>query len=203
MIGLSRTVVLFLVTFLNFANVITSFTVNYAFSPSSGTAMRNTYDDWRQDVPVDQMPLDEDAVFMCLDELVYSDSGKQMFGVHDGPASIGITGEIGLLEIEGPEVYLSLSGNFWHTRSHVLGRAAMYLNARIPEIMHVSVSDPDILNDFEEVIDEDTGEIIEVIDRKSPDFNGDRETMTYQGIDPDMRGPFVSAISGEFKIIPS
>ncbi len=92
-------------------------------------------------------------------------------------ASIGITGEIGLVEVAGPEVYLQLSGKFWHTRSHVLGRAAMYLNARMPEIMHVSVVDPDDLNDFEEVIDEDTGEVIEVIDRRSPDFNGDRETM--------------------------
>ena len=118
-------------------------------------------------------------------------------------ASIGITGEIALAEVCGPEVYLSLSGKFWHTRSHVLGRAAMYLNARIPEIISVSVMDPDELNDFEEVIDDCTGDIIEVIDRRSPDYNGDRETMKYQGIDPDMRGPFVSSLGGDFKIIPS
>ena len=118
-------------------------------------------------------------------------------------ASIGITGEIVLAEIEGPEVILSLSGKFWHTRSHVLGRAAMYLNARIPEITRVSVMDPDELNDFEEVIDEFTGDIIEVIDRMAPDFNGDRNTMKYQGIDPDMRGPFPGGSNGEFKIIPA
>lgn len=104
--------------------------------------------------------------------------------------------------MDGPEVILSLSGKFWHTRSHVLGRAAMYLNARIPEIQRVSVWEPDELNDFEEIVDEDTGDIIEVIDRRAPDFNGDRETMIYQGIDPDMRGPFPSGNS-EFKIIPS
>ena len=118
-------------------------------------------------------------------------------------ASIGITGEISLVEVDGPEVYLSLSGKFWHTRSFVLGRAAMYLNARIPEIMRVSVLDPDELNDFEEVVDEDTGDIIEVVDRRSPDYNGDRETMSYQGIDPDMRGPFPVSGGGDFKIIPA
>lgn len=81
----------------------------------------------------------------------------------------------------------------------------MYLNARIPEINRVSVIDSDNLNDFEEVVDEDTGEIIEVIDRRSPDYNGDRETMTYQGIDPNMRGPFPvsGGGGGEFKVIPS
>ena len=47
------------------------------------------------------------------------------------------------------------------------------------------------------------GEIIEVIDRKAPDFNGDRSTMVYQGNDPDMRGPFPGGLSGEFKIIPA
>jgi len=33
-------------------------------------------------------------------------------------------------------------------------------------------------------------------DKRSPDFNGDRETMEYQGLDPDARGPFVFASSG-------
>jgi hypothetical protein len=100
-------------------------------------------------------------------------------------------------------VYLSLSGKFWHTRSHVLGRAAVYLNARIPEIVSVAVLDPDELNDFKELIDECTGDIMQVVDRRSVDYNGDRETMIYQGIDPDQRGPFVKTVGGDFKIIPS
>lgn len=170
---------------------------------ASRTQLKNTYDDWRSDGIVDVIPLDEESVQMCLDELIDSDYGKQMFGIHDAPASIGITGEIGLVEVAGPEVYLSLSGKFWHKRSHVLGRAAMYLNARMPEIMLVSVMDPDELLDEEEVVDDCTGDIIEVIDRRSPDYNGDRATMEYQGIDPDMRGPFVSTMGGDFKIIPS
>ena len=98
---------------------------------------------------------------------------------------------------------LNLSGKFWHKRSHVLGRAAMYLNARIPEIIHVTVPSEEDLLDSVEVRDDFTGDIMEVIDRRSPDFNGDRATMEYQGIDPDMRGPFPSSMNGEFKIIPS
>ncbi len=101
--------------------------------------------------------------------------------IYTHKAFIGITGEISLVEVDGPEVILTLSGKFWHTRSYVLGRAAMYLNARIPEITRVSVDDSDELNDFEEIVDEDTGDVIEIIDRRSPDFNGDRETMTCQG----------------------
>lgn len=96
-----------------------------------------------------------------------------------------------------------MSGSFWHSRSHVLGKAAVYLNARIPEINSVAVADLDELNDFDEIIDEDTGDIVQTIDRRSPDFNGDRETMKYQGLDPDQRGPFVRSVGGDFKIIPS
>ena len=67
-----------------------------------------------------------------------SEYGKQMFGVHDMCASNGyvlcvktdrqarrtthalrhgrITGSIEFDELDGPEVLLSLSGQFWHRR---------------------------------------------------------------------------------------
>jgi len=41
-------------------------------------------------------------------------------------ASIGITGEISLIEIDRPEVILSLRGELWHSRSYVLGRAGQF-----------------------------------------------------------------------------
>ena len=107
-------------------------------------------------------------------------------------ASCGITGSIEVYEICGPQVILHLSGEFWHRRETVLGRAAMWLNARIPEVNLVTVVDKEELNDFVEIRDEYTGEILDVIDRRAPDFNGDRETMEYQGLDPDVRGPFPS-----------
>lgn len=142
------------------------------------------------------MPLDEDNVELVLQELVESDYGQSMFGVHDMPAAHGITGMIDFVEISGPEVILRLSGAFWHRRETVLGRAAMYLNARIPEIVEVNVADATELEDFEDVVDEDTGELLGRNDKRAPDFNGDRATMEYQGIDPDMRGPFPAGVGG-------
>jgi len=156
---------------------------------SSLVILNNIYDDWRSDAVVDTMFLDEENVLQCLDEFVESEYGKQMFGCHERPASIGVTGSIDLVEVSGPEVTLTLDGKFWHRRETVLGRAAMWLNARMPEITDVMVADQEELKDYEEVLD-DFGEVIFRKDKRSPDYNGDRETMEYQGMDPDMRGPF-------------
>ena len=159
-----------------------------------------------------------------------SEYGKQMFGRHDLPASVGITGSIELVSLEGPMCELALTGKFWHKRGTysylsidisfllifwskfkycspqsirnasiletVLGKAAIYINARLPEITSVTVSSLEDLEDFPNVIDECTGEVIYVEDKRSPDFNGDRETMEYQGLDPDIRGPFVFGSGG-------
>ena len=151
--------------------------------------LHNVYDDWRSDAVVETMFLDEDNVQQCLEEFVESEYGKQMFGCHERPSSIGVTGSIDLVEVSGPEVTLTLDGKFWHRRATVLGRAAMWLNARMPEITDVMVADQEELKDFEEVLD-DFGEVVFRKDKRSPDYNGDRETMEYQGMDPDMRGPF-------------
>jgi len=118
----------------------------------------NIYDDWRSDAVVDTMFLDEDNVRQCLEEFVESEYGKQMFGCHERPSSIGVTGSVDLVEVSGPEVTLTLDGKFWHRRDTVLGRAAMWLNARMPEITDVMVADQEELKDFEEVLD-DFGEV--------------------------------------------
>lgn len=109
---------------------------------------------------------------------------------HARPSSVGITGAISLVDLQGPAVILSLQGQFWHRRETVLGRAAVWLHARMPEISTVAVADPEELRDFINVLDEWTGELAYQTDKRSPDFNGDRETMEYQGLDPDVRGPF-------------
>lgn len=142
---------------------------------------QNIYDDWRSDAVVDTMHLDEDNVLDCLEEFVESDYGTSMFGCHSRAAQIGITGSISLVEVCGPEVTLALEGKFWHKRSTVLGRAAMWLNARIPEITDVVVADLADLEDFEEIVDELSGEVIFRKDKRSEDYNGDRATMEYQG----------------------
>ena len=44
-------------------------------------------------------------------------------------------------ELDGPCVYLTLSGRFWHRRETVLANAAAFLRQRIPEIADVDVRD--------------------------------------------------------------
>lgn len=167
-------------------------------TPRTIVALQTLYDDWRADaVVVDTIHLDEENLISCLDEFVNSDYGQQMFGCHDRIASVGVTGELEFVELCGPEVTLKLSGKFWHRRSTVLGRAAMWLNARMPEITEVTVADLEELRDTTDIRDE-FGELIFQEDKRSPDFNGDRATMEYQGIDPDMRGPFPQSGRIEF-----
>eukprot|EP00956_Cyclotella_meneghiniana_P014850 scaffold22409_cov74-Cyclotella_meneghiniana.AAC.1 len=167
----------------------------------------NIYDAWSQDIlsttqsdyTYDDLQMavcDEEAIAIVLEEFMESEYGKQMFGRHDLPASVGITGSIELVSLEGPMCELALTGKFWHKRETVLGKAAMYINARLPEITSVTVATPEDLEDFQNVIDECTGEIIFVEDKRSPDFNGDRETMEYQGLNPDVRGPFLFGSGG-------
>jgi len=160
-------------------------------SPSRATRrllvrQANVYDDWRSDAVVvtNDLHLSEENVEQCLEEFIQSDYGQQMFGCHDLPKAYGITGTLKFKEICGPEVTLQLEGAFWHRRETVLGRAAVWLNARMPEIAEVRVADPAELLDFEDIVDECTGEVLYTRDKRAPDFNGDRGTMEYQGIDP-------------------
>lgn len=164
--------------------------------------LANLYDDWRSDAVVPTLPLDEENVRETLQLFIDSDYGTTMFGKHGKAASVGITGELELVDIEGPEVVLKLSGRFWHRRETVLGRAAVWLNAVIPEIVEVRVQDMEELQDFKPIVDECTGELLYTKDKRAEDFNGDRGTMEYQGIDPDVRGPFPPGVGDSFTINP-
>lgn len=63
------------------------------------TRVYNLYDDWANDLlsssksehTYDEfvLPLDEDSIETCLEELTDSEYGKTMFGKHDVPASVG------------------------------------------------------------------------------------------------------------------
>lgn len=146
---------------------------------STLVVFNNIYDDWISDGLVDKIHASEENVRSCLVDIIESEYGQQMFGVHENPASVGITGEIEFVELCGPEVTLSLEGKFWHRRETVLSRTAVWLNARMPEISEVSVQDLDELKDEQEVLDEH-GEVLYRFDKRAPDFDGDRGTMEYQ-----------------------
>lgn len=168
----------------------------HSTSRSAVSPLQNIYDDWRSDAVVDAMHLDEDNVQDCLEEFINSEYGQQMFGCHDRAAAIGITGTLEFVELCGPQVTLLLDGAFWHRRETVLGRAAVWLNARIPEITDVNVAAREELRNSEDILDE-WGEVVFQKDKRSPDFNGDRYVMEYQGMDPDVRGPFPQGPMGK------
>ncbi len=132
----------------------------------------------------------DENVRAVLDEFMAA--APSMFGCHEEARSVGITGDVGLVELDGPVVVLTLRGRFWHRRDTVLRNAAAYLMNEMPEISSCEIGDPDELLDL--VYDEETGQLVE--DRRSPDFNGDRATLEYQGIDPDERGPFAKPSGG-------
>ena len=116
----------------------------------------------------------------------FVNEAEAMFGVHAAAQQIGITGDVALHSLDGPIVLLELRGRFWHRRETVLANARVYLMRAIPELADVDVFDEDNILDV--VYDDETGEVVE--DRRSPDYNGDRDALTYQGLDPDKRGPF-------------
>ncbi|KAL7537970.1 hypothetical protein ACHAWF_005956 [Thalassiosira exigua] len=146
------------------------------------------------------VPLDEESVEVCLEELADSEYGKTMFGRHDVPRRWARFVESNPSDfrppIPRPDPIRRFSLDAKTPQpvtcaETVLSKAAQYLKARIPKIVSVRVSFPSDLSDFEEVINEFTGEVLYVEDKSSPDFNGDWETMEYQRLDPDVRGPFV------------
>ena len=74
----------------------TSTTITHS---TSTTRLYNIYDDWANDLlsssqseyTYDELilPLDEESIEQCLEELMDSEYGKTMFGRHDVPASVG------------------------------------------------------------------------------------------------------------------
>ena len=95
-------------------------------STNTSTQLYNLYDDWSNDLlsssqseyTYDELvlPLDVECIEQCLEEFIDSEYGKTMFGKHDMPSSVGITGSIEFCELDGPEVILMLTGKFWHRR---------------------------------------------------------------------------------------
>jgi|AntAceMinimDraft_5_1070358.scaffolds.fasta_scaffold142576_2 hypothetical protein len=134
---------------------VSAFLPNPAHATASGpkrsriTRIFNAYDDYRSNGVPKVTFLSEENVIECLEVFIDSDYGKSMFGCHPLPSCHGVTGEISFVDSEGPEVVLALEGAFWHRRSTVLGRAAMWLNACMPEITEVRVRDASDLEDYD------------------------------------------------------
>ncbi|XP_047306787.1 uncharacterized protein LOC124910214 [Impatiens glandulifera] len=100
---------------------------------------------WRSFISSSIPPLDltEDNINQVL-----TDARAEFPQIFD--PSVNITGEVRLVELDGPFVTIGLKGRFWHTRATVLARIGNYLKQRIPEIMEVDIEDEKQLDDSPE-----------------------------------------------------
>lgn len=60
-----------------------------------------------------------------------------IFGYDEGSRKVGITGEIELVEIDGPTIHVALKGRFWHATDTVMMRVESFIKNRIPEVLEV------------------------------------------------------------------
>jgi len=70
-----------------------------------------------------------------------------MFGYSEENRGVGITGGVDFIDLDGPNVVVSLKGRFWHQRTTVLARVGAYIKGRIPEVVDVVIDDPYQLTD--------------------------------------------------------
>eukprot|EP01039_Chlorochromonas_danica_P004736 gene4737-5186_t len=60
-----------------------------------------------------------------------------VFGYEERSKEVGITGTIDLVELDGPNVMISLHGRFWHATDTVVARVDSFVRQRIPEVVAV------------------------------------------------------------------
>lgn len=86
---------------------------------------------------LDQTPLElsEENVQLVLDE-ARVELGA-VFGYEERSKEVGITGTIEFVELDGPNVIISLHGRFWHATDTVLARVDSFVRQRIPEVVAV------------------------------------------------------------------
>ncbi len=83
------------------------------------------------------MELDEENAEKVIEE-VRNELGT-IFGYDKGSREAGITGEIELLEVDGPILKIALKGRFWHATDTVMMRVQSYCMQRIPELIDVEL----------------------------------------------------------------
>jgi len=83
------------------------------------------------------MELCEENAVLVIEE-VRAELGT-IFGYDAGSRSAGITGEIELVELDGPTMVVKLRGRFWHATDTVMMRVESFVKQRIPEVISVTL----------------------------------------------------------------
>ena len=100
---------------------------------------------WVPAISMGPRVLDEGNAREVLDECM-QELGT-LFGSNAESRSVGITGLVRFVELDGPVLVISLSGRFWHQRSVVVERVSKYVMDRIPECVDVEIVDVAQLDD--------------------------------------------------------
>jgi hypothetical protein len=81
------------------------------------------------------MELCDESATQVMDE-IRNELGT-IFGYTADSRAVGITGEIDLIEVDGPTMVVALRGRFWHATDTVMMRVESYIKNRIPEVIDV------------------------------------------------------------------
>lgn len=84
------------------------------------------------------LELCEENVSIVMGEI--RDELGTIFGYDAKSREVGITGQIELVEIDGPTIVVALSGRFWHATDTVMTRVESFVRQRIPEVTEVVLS---------------------------------------------------------------
>ena len=92
--------------------------------------------------PPGRAALDSEPLELCQEnaELVIEEVRRELgtiFGYDPASRAVGISGQIELVEVDGPTISVSLSGRFWHATDTVMLRVSSFVRTRIPEVFDV------------------------------------------------------------------
>lgn len=89
---------------------------------------------------LDKSPLElcDENVSIVMEE-IRNELGT-IFGYDAKSREVGISGQIELVEIDGPAIVVALNGRFWHATDTVMARVESFVRQRIPEVTEVVLS---------------------------------------------------------------
>jgi hypothetical protein len=132
-----------LLILLTFA-ILASMTYGFQFRKSSNVCGTSILRQNPFAIKMARAALDESPLELCQEnaEMVIAEIKAELgtiFGYDKASRDVGITGSIELVEVDGPNIIVSLHGHFWHATDTVLLRVENFIKTRIPEVIEVTL----------------------------------------------------------------